>query len=89
MVWRQNTNYKSSKLKKKFFFSVQTPWFNWIGHRVGQKYSALPSGVIILKQEPLEIIQLFPFYGPKDFMTCPRSHSLVAEQGLEPGSLDS
>lgn len=56
---------------------------------MGQKYSVLPSRVIILKQEPLEIIQLISFYGPKEFMTCPRTHSLVAEQGLEPGSLDS
>lgn len=49
-----------------------------------------PSRVVMLKQEePFEIIQLIPFYGPKGFMTCPRWQSLVAARGREPESLDS
>lgn len=45
-----------------------------------------PTSVVILRQgDPLVIIQLIPFYEPNEFMTSPRSDSLRAGWGLEPG----
>lgn len=73
----------------KLFSPVQTLWFYRIGHRVNQKHCFTWQSCSFSARRAPRDHQLIPFHGPKKFMTCPRSQSLVAELGLESGSLDS